>query len=60
MNAGMSRADSGESYLIPCFTDMDLRSPRARAIESFVHERRYLYCDAMYAPRAPSSLERAP
>jgi len=29
MNAGISWVDSGESYLMPCFIDRDLRSLRA-------------------------------
>ena len=29
MNAGISRADSGESYLMPCLMDIDLSRRRA-------------------------------
>ena len=61
INAGISRADSGESYLRPCLIERDLRSPRAITIvRKFDGKWIDQFDVTMNAPRAPSNLERAP
>jgi hypothetical protein len=61
IKVGISRADSGESYLCPCLIVRDLRSPRAIMV---VRKQDEKWIDqfnvTMNAPRAPSNLERAP
>ena len=57
MNAGMSRADSGASYLRPCLIESDFSSRRAikhRVLLLLHVGRQASGCSSVHAPRAPS------